>query len=73
MFICSVYVLTFALSISQKIDHEAEAHVQEAVAFALSGSELPPEELYTDIFTSTPNELVRGCDPFTYGASISAN
>ena len=45
--------------------------MKEAVEFATSGSELPANELYTDIY-SDQNETglyIRGCDPFTSNIS----
>ena len=45
---------------------ETLAKVEEAVKFALEGTELPVPELYTDIHINQGNLKVRGCDPFTW-------
>ena len=55
----------------QELLKSAKAEVKEAVAFATSGSELPPSELYTHIH-SDQDEMglyIRGCDPFTSNTS----
>ena len=46
------------------------AEVEEAVAFALESSELPKNELYTDIYINQGDLKVRGCDPFTGNSSV---
>lgn len=48
-----------------------QADIKEAVHIASAGTELPLEELYTNIYNSTPAFMVRGCDPFTWGNSES--
>ena len=54
------------------IQKEVKEEIKEAVAFSTSGSELPADELYFDIYTLTPTHSVRGCDPFTWGNSQRA-
>jgi len=39
--------------------------VQEAVKFALESSELPKDELFTNIYVNQGDLQVKGCDPFT--------
>ena len=41
------------------------ADVQEAVKFALASSELPKNELFTDVYINQGDLKVRGCDPFS--------
>ena len=55
------------------IDKEIRTDIKEAVKFAMAGSVLPEEEMYTDIFVNTPEFPVRGCDPFTWGRSQVAS
>ena len=52
------------------ITSEVKKEVAKDVEFATSGSVLPLEELYTDVHYNTPNHLIRGCDPFTWGHSV---
>lgn len=51
----------------QEIKKEVMAEVKEATEFALAGSELPPHELYTDVYTDQATEglYIRGCDVLT--------
>lgn len=56
----------------KSIQKEVKKEIKEAVDFCTSGSELPAEELYSDIYTNTPIHSVRGCDPFTWGNSQRA-
>ena len=55
----------------QDLRKSAIAEVEEAVKFSLEGTELPPQELYTDIYTDQAKEnlFVRGADPFTNNKS----
>ena len=50
---------------------EVKGHIREAVEYALKGPELPPNELYTDVYNE-PEGFVRGCDPFTNNQVTSA-
>ena len=52
---------------AQELSQSAKAEVKEAVKFAQSGSELPPEELYSDVYQDQVEKqlFIRGCDPFT--------
>ena len=45
------------------------AKVEEAVEFALSGSELPTPELYTHVLVDQGDLPIRGCDPFTWNTT----
>ncbi|XP_003391149.1 PREDICTED: pyruvate dehydrogenase E1 component subunit alpha, somatic form, mitochondrial-like, partial [Amphimedon queenslandica] len=56
----------------KEIRKSVQADIKKAVANAISDTELPLEEMYTDIYTSTPEFMVRGCDPFTWGKSERA-
>lgn len=47
------------------IDDEIRKEIEEAVMAAKSDPELPPEELYNDIYVSCIDPHVRGCTPFT--------
>lgn len=40
--------------------------IDEAVDFALAGSELPTPELYTSVYMDQGDLKIRGCDPFTW-------
>ena len=66
-----MYFISLSLSPYQELLSSAKAEVKEAVAFATSGSELPPDELYTNVYCDQ-NEMglyIRGCDPFTSNTS----
>lgn len=51
----------------QEIRTATLATVTEAKEFALSGSELPSQELFTDVYTDQEQEglYIRGSDMFT--------
>ena len=53
----------------KEVKKSIQADIKKAVANAISDTELPLEEMYTDIYTNTPEFMVRGCDPFTWGKS----
>jgi hypothetical protein len=53
----------------QGIRKEVLAQVEEAVEFALAGSELPTPELYTHVYVDQGDQAIRGCDPFTWNTN----
>lgn len=53
----------------QDIRKDALAQVEEAVQFALEGSELPTPELYTNVYVDQGDLKIRGCDPFTWNTN----
>ena len=63
--------LSLSLSLCQEILSSSKAKVKEAVEFATSGSELPPNELYTDVYCDQEEAglYIRGADPFTSNMS----
>ena len=66
------YALEGDLATEEELDtiyKEVKKEIDEDVKFATSGGVLPTEELYTDVYYNTPNHLIRGCDPFTWGNS----
>lgn len=69
-----VYIRMFVsvrFCIIQELHHSAKAEVQEAIKYSLEGSDLPPQELYTDVYTDQveDNLFIRGVDPFTNNKS----
>lgn len=57
------------LIISQETRKEVLGEVEEAVEFALAGSELPTPELYTHVYVNQGDQNIRGCDPFTWNTT----
>ena len=53
----------------QGVRKDVLAHVEEAVEFALAGSELPTPELYTHVYVNQADQAIRGCDPFTWNTT----
>ena len=53
--------------VEQELKKSVEAEVNEAREFALAGSELLPNELFSDIHSDQEAEglYIRGCDVFT--------
>ena len=51
----------------QKIKNDAIEVVEEAIKLSLESTDLPPSELYSDVYTDQVQEglYIRGCDPFT--------
>ena len=56
---------SFSSPCLQEMSKKAKEEVEEAVEYALQGSELPPQELYSHIFVDQGDLPVRGCDLFT--------
>lgn len=54
----------------QGVRKETLAVVEEAVEFALAGSELPTPELYTHVYVNQGDQSIRGCDPFTWNTTV---
>ena len=52
---------------SQAIEEEAEKEVEDATQFATSSPVPDPGELYTSVYSDSPDLPIRGCDPFTWG------
>lgn len=55
------------LLFSQTIEQEAEKEVEDATQFATSSPVPDPGELYTSVYSDSPDLPIRGCDPFTWG------
>lgn len=55
----------------KELRKSAKAEVDEAVKYSLEGSDLPPQELFTDVYTDQAEEglLIRGSDLFTNNMS----
>lgn len=69
----STYTINFMCSTSyiQELRKSARAEVDEAVKYSLEGTDLPPQELYTDVYTDQAEKglFIRGSDPFTNNKS----
>lgn len=57
----------------KQIRKSIQEQIKKDVASAISDTEPPLDEMFTDIYTNTPQHMVRGCDPFTWGNSERAD
>lgn len=57
----------FIMIVEQELKKSVAAEVNEAREFALEGTELPPNELFSDIYSDQEAEglYIRGCDMYT--------